>query len=307
MKNVGAVLVFVFIIFFAIYLVWTGSVNPTKFDVDWHVFFPSGGDLFPKPSSSSQPTNSAYSYPPDPEDNQYQAGNQTPTYFESDIPSGYTASQLSPYFHKVRIGSVSAGFYNAYGQISLYAYFQNPDDFAFVSGWTLKANRGSQIIPRAVEIYEPHGLTPEGDIYLKSGDYLYIYTNTSAISRNLRLNKCIGYLENTNNFTPPLFQSCPYITRQEVASFTGQCQNYILSLGSCRIPAANPPIPPDDYACRSFMENINYGGCYSRHRSDPDFLGREWRVWTNSRFLDQQHDTLRLLDSDGLLVDLYSY
>lgn len=239
---------------------------------------------------------------------------QPPAVSSYDIPKGFSASELSPYFHKIRLGSVFAGSYNYYGQVSLYASFSSPasqradnDEAINVSGWVLRANNGSQIVPRAVNIYDPSGLASETDVYLKSGNVLYIYTSPSAIGVNLRLNKCIGYLENTNHFMPSLPMNCPYVPRSEVSNFSGRCQDYIMSLGSCRLPGPNPPIPYSEDACRYYLDRLNYRGCFERYRSDPDFLGYEWRAWSGSRFLDERHDRILLLDKQGLLVDIYEY
>lgn len=223
----------------------------------------------------------------------------------ADIPKGFTLEQLSPYFKKVRIGSVSPGYFGGYGQVSLYAY--TLDAPLNVSGWVLKANRGSLFVPKAVDVYDPSGLTPESDIVLKSGETVNIYSTTSPIGKNLHLNKCIGYLENVMTFNPQLSRSCPYISRSDVAGFTGQCQDYIFSLGSCKFPAPNPPIAINDYACRAFLDTLNYRGCFDRYRTDADFLDREWRAWTGSRFGDDRHDRILLFDRQGLLADEYSY
>ena len=226
----------------------------------------------------------------------------------SEIPEGFTLKELSPYFHKVRLSSVYPGSGPDYpGQISLYTSFEN-EKSVNVTGWLLKARSGGQYIPRAINVYDPSGLASAEDIYLKNGDILYLYTNTSAIGQNLRLNKCLGYLENVNQFSPSLPRNCPTPSRFEVSGFSGVCQDYILSFSYCSLPDFNNlPIPQNDYACRQYLDTINYRGCFEKHRLDPDFLDHEWRVWTGSQFLDDRHDRLLLLDSRGLLVDLYEY
>ncbi|MDP2598601.1 MAG: hypothetical protein Q8P49_02100, partial [Candidatus Liptonbacteria bacterium] len=125
--------------------------------------------------------------------------------------------------------------------------------------------------------------------------------------RNLRLNKCIGYLENYNHFDPPLPMNCPYVDRSEVRGFSGACQDYATSLGGCRLPDPNPPIPSNDDACRYYLDTINYKGCFQKHFSDQDFLGHEWRVWSGGSFLDERHDHVVLLDKSGLVVDVRDY
>lgn len=223
----------------------------------------------------------------------------------SDIPAGYTVVQLSPFFHKIRIGNLSAGNSYSYGLISL-SYAVNETTTIDVTGWQLKSNRGGEYIPTAVNLYDPSGLTPATDIFMKSGQTLNIYSSTSPF--NLRLNKCIGYLQNANHFNPALPLSCPYVNQSDISTFTGVCQQYIYSLGSCVLPdMSNISIPQNDYACRAYLENLNYSGCLVKHVNDSDFLSSEWRVWMGSNVIDPIHDVVLLLDRNGLLVDLRTY
>lgn len=223
-----------------------------------------------------------------------------------DIPKGFTAKDISPYFHKVRISSVSPGSASFYGQISLSANLSG-SDAVNITNWSLKGNRGSQVVPKAVNLYDPSGLTAESEIVFRSGDILYLYSAQSAIGENLRMNKCLGFLENDNHFTPPLQQNCPSIDRSEISQLTGACQNIITSLGACQFPPANPILSPSDYSCKSFLATINYKGCFGKHQTDADFLSHEWRAWVGSRFLDPSHDNIYLIDRQGLLVDMYIY
>ncbi len=223
----------------------------------------------------------------------------------ADIPSGYTLAQLSPFFHKIKFGTLSPGNIYSYGEISLSDSDQSTTTID-VTGWQIKSNRGDEYIPTAVNLYDPSGLTPPTDILLSNGQTLNIYSNTSHF--NLRLNECIGYVQNVNPFNPALPMDCPYARQSDIASFTGLCQQYILSLGSCAFPDMNnASIPQNDYACRSYLDNLNYGGCFAKHVNDADFLSNEWRVWTGSNVIDPIHDTVLLLDRNGLLVDMRTY
>lgn len=252
-------------------------------------------------TSPTQPSYSAPSY-------KAPAYNVAPkqTIDPSQIPSGFSIKDISPYFGKIRI-SASPGYSGSYSQIRISDNMRSSEGTVNITGWLMKGNRGNQYIPQAVSVYSPSGLTPQSDIYLKNGDVLTIYSTYGAMGVNLRMNKCIGYLANTNKFNPPLYQSCPYLNRSEIINFTGQCQNYILSLGSCQMPAANPPIPINDYACSQFLSKLNYGGCFESHRNDYDFLSNQWYAWSGSQFLDFQHDRLLLFDRQGLLVTEYAY
>ncbi|MBI3046348.1 MAG: hypothetical protein HYY86_02310 [Candidatus Harrisonbacteria bacterium] len=175
-----------------------------------------------------------------------------------------------------------------------------------ITGWTIKSNKGSFVIPRAQEIYSFGGA--QNNINLRYGDRVSLYSGIGP-KGNFRLNKCLGYLEDVSPFTPSLPRSCPYISRSEIIGFSGACQNYVLSLRSCQNPVANPPVPVDDSACHNFLSKLNYVGCVEKYQNDSDFLDNEWRVWLGEQIniFDSLHDKVQLLDREGNLVDEYVY
>lgn len=230
---------------------------------------------------------------------------------DSQIPSGFTRGQLSSYFHKITISSAYTSSYSSYpSEIKLYSSLSK-DEKINITGWRIKSNRGEIIIPKAVNVYEPSGFSPEEDIVLSANNYVNIYGNNSPISRNLRLNKCTGYLQNTYNFNPALPQNCPSISNSEISYLSGQCQTYISSLWGCKLPDVSfynlLPGTNEGNTCRAFLNAINSAFCFQKHRSDSDFLSNEWRIWVNQNILDSQHDKVLLYDKQGLLVDQYIY
>lgn len=241
---------------------------------------------------------------------------------DSRIPFGYTREQLSPYFEKIRIISAFSGigFLGLGGQeqpveIKIYANLYGDDSAINITGWRVKSNRREFAIPGAIEIYKPSGLNGEKDIILTSSAYVNIYSNTSVINKNFRLNKCTGYLENYYDFNPSLPQNCPLIygSRYEISHLSGECQNYLFSLGGCKAVDYffYNSLPGNDQgnACRAFLNTVaTYGNCFQKYSQDKDFLSGEWRIWVNQQnFLDSQHDRLGLFDKDGLLVSDYVY
>lgn len=225
----------------------------------------------------------------------------------SDIPDGFTVKDLSPYFHKVRFSSVWAGNVDNIGQISLAAGFDGTSTID-VSNWLMRANRGSQYVPKAVNIYYPAGTNKETDVILHNGDVFNMYFGASSpIGVNIRLNLCTGYLANHNTFNPDLPRNCPSPDYSQFVGFTGVCQDYVNSLYGCAEPDPNQTIPVIDYSCQTYINTLNYSGCISKYGSREDFLSQEWRAWIGGLFLDQYHDRLLLLDKNSLLVDLYTY
>lgn len=167
------------------------------------------------------------------------------------------------------------------------------------------------VIPRGIEVYSPYGPGVERDIALARGEVAYIFSSASPLGRNIKLNKCAGYLENSLDFTPALPRSCPRdANRAEIVNLKGKCQDYILSLGTCAEPDINHRDVIDDRECQVYLvERYGYRGCFDRYSGDADFLSGEWHVWAKELFpdLDDRHDRVLLFDREGLLVDLYTY
>jgi hypothetical protein len=227
----------------------------------------------------------------------------------AEIPAGFTAAQLSPYFHEVRLQSVSPGTSYYYGTITLFTSFKNSAATGTIdiTGWQIKSKNSGEYIPQAIALYDPSGLAGASDIRMKNGDTAYLYSSSAPF--NVRINKCIGYVAHVANFQPALPMNCPYTDQSQIAGFTGACQNYIQTLSGCSQPnMASPQIPRTDYACQSYLENnFTYKSCFEAHAGDADFLSNQVWVWTGSNVVDQYHDVVDLYDRSGLLVDQYSY
>jgi hypothetical protein len=226
---------------------------------------------------------------------------------------------LSPDFKKVNVSSVSAystsgGNYSATIRIN---YSVPGGDSVDITGWRVKSNKGEIFLPQAVAVYEPNGLNNEGNIILSGKGNITIYRGKSPIGRNFQLNKCTGYLQKTYNFNPSLPSNCPRVDRSQITSFSGQCQNYIMSLGSCSLPDLKiyNSFPGTDQGnqCRAFLSGITFNSCFQKHQGDSDFFSpngsNEWRLWMdfNDNIFDSQHDRILLFDNNGLLVSQYIY
>ena len=228
----------------------------------------------------------------------------------SQIPSGWTAAQLSPYFHEVRIGGVSYGGFGYYGTITLNTYFANKQATGTidVTGWHIKTRDSGEYIPGAIALYDPSGLTAPSDIRLKNGDVVYLYSSSAPF--NLRLNECIGWISGVADFQPAIPAYCPQPDLSRASQFSGACQQYLQTLGGCAQPRIynNPLVPRTDYACQDYLENnFNYKSCFEAHLGDPNFLSNQVWVWMGSNVVNRYHDTVDLLDRNGKLVDEYVY
>jgi hypothetical protein len=257
--------------------------------------------IFP-PTPTSSPASNPTNYPV--QTNTGAGG--TSAINPAEIPAGFTAAELSPFFHEVRLGGISYGSFGSYGQITLYASMA-ASSTVDVTGWQIKTKQSGETLPQAVNLYTPSGLAPATDIEMHNGDNVYLYSSRGPF--NLRLNECIGYIAQNNPTIPSISSYCPPIDRSEIQNFTGACQNYILSIPSCTVPDLNDiRIPINDYACRDYIANdLNYNACFNAHASDPNFLMNQIWVWMGANVADQYHDQVQLLDRNGLLVDIYNY
>lgn len=228
-------------------------------------------------------------------------------------PSGWTADELSPYYGKVKISGIKAvkAFPGESG-FTLSAQYSNNVSLV-VTGWRVKSNKGDVLIPNAIADYIPFGIPSETLIVLEAGSRVVVSSNASPISQNLRMNACIGYLNERYKFPSSLPSSCPkpYSDRSEISEFPGDCQSFILSMPSCHAPTGTELNRFTGYpyaACRALLEKYNYASCYQAERGKASFFSNEWRVWMNSYIpFDAAHDRILLVDEKGLLVDQYLY
>ncbi|MDO8584968.1 MAG: hypothetical protein Q7R85_02495 [bacterium] len=226
-------------------------------------------------------------------------------------PKPTPAPKPISYAKKVRIGNVSQGTYpRPHSEVTLYSA---ADIFIDITGWKIRSKTDTLVIPKALQYYTPlYEAGSETDIVLRPNDRVIMYSSASPVGTNFRLNKCIGYVALANNFSPSLPVTCPAIDYTSLRYLSGECQNYIRSLNSCRVP---PPTPPIEYnpSCNAFLQTLNYQSCFNGHKSDSDFLSNEVRVWLGDSFgntrviFDRYHDIVQLVAPSGEVVDEYNY
>jgi hypothetical protein len=209
----------------------------------------------------------------------------------------------------VRIASVSPKSYGSpnYSTVNL-----SIDSDADLTGWKIKSKTDYFIIPQAYQYYSGTG-SSLANIKPKKGERVAIYSHTGAIIPGFSINKCMGYLTKSANFTPSFYASCPSEPIKNIADYSSQCQDYVRFLSSCPTNVSNPPIRPDDFQCLDYLKKLNYQSCLELHRTDADFYSGEWRIWLGDSFgnskliFDLSHDKVGLYDLSGKLVDEYVY
>jgi hypothetical protein len=224
-------------------------------------------------------------------------------------PASYSFKlvNFSLFYKKIKINSIKK---SGTAELDEYIKISNSSqDSINITGFIIE-NKAGEIkrIPKGSEIFNP---TQDyaGDIILGKGNSAIIFTGSSPIAKNFRLNKCAGYL-NYYNFFLKIPEECPKPLDQDITGFSQDCRNYIKNVKTCGAADIDYSKIRYDNNCRSYITaNLNYSGCLSNYRHYPDFLKNDWYVfldWSRD-FWDNQHDEAKLFDKDGNSVDTYSY
>jgi len=183
----------------------------------------------------------------------------------------------------------------------------------YITNWTLKNSVGEiATIGEASKLPYSGKINTEEPLFLSKGERVIITTGRSPLGVSFQVNKCSGYLEQFQNFYPPLPSSCPSAVNDMQS--TGQqpeqeCVSYVSTLPSCNIYINETPSNLSS-SCKSYIQNqINYNSCVETHENDNDFYKPEWRIYLgkNNEFWDNVSDLVRLYDQSGSLVGSSSY
>lgn len=181
-----------------------------------------------------------------------------------------------------------------------------------VTGWRVSSNYSAfaVYIPKASYLFFAGMPNSEENVYLNAKDTLYVITGHSPIGVGFRSNKCTGYLDQFQTFTPYLKDNCPLpenIATQYINDnlVNEACLRYIDSLRRCEISTKNIPLNWTS-ECKNFIsEKINYPYCINQHKNDSDFYENEWRVYLkrSDSIWTARRQTITLYDNEGKIVD----
>jgi len=217
----------------------------------------------------------------------------------------------SPYFGKIDIASVRRSIPFL---ITLRTNLSS-DEKVNISGFTLKSKIGQFSIKRGAEKFYPNITSFNQNIEVRKGDRISISGAQSPFGRdgNFRPNKCFGYLKKHYSFTLSVTSSCPdRPTLQDVSFLAPSCQDFVLkkiNLSSCTVPDPSQDLTiARDSECVSYInDHFTYDACSQKHSQDEDFTKNEWHIYTNRSFAHPTHDTIELIDQNGLFVDKKVY
>lgn len=185
-----------------------------------------------------------------------------------------------------------------------------------ITGWTLTSTSTGMVIkiPKSTYLFFAGQSNPENDVYVESGDTVYINTGYSPNGFSFKVNKCSGYLSQFQSWNPGLPYTCPAPRNEDLSSIpqtvkNDDCLDYIQSFPQCRIQTETLPLNWS-YECTNFIySKINYPSCVDTHKNDNDFYQHEWRIYLKrtDHIWKSSKENVTLYDNVGKVVDTYRY
>ena len=229
---------------------------------------------------------------------------------------------VSPYFEKIRITSMSPTENSANGDnfsLSLRPTLAGNEQVN-ITGWRLESRwTGGFTIPGAISKFHPTRTSQNTNpVIMTNRSDVKISGDSGPVGNelNFKTNECFGYLK---QFFPDLpgDSSCSRYEPSvlEISHLTPTCQDFILNdinYSDCAsIDYSNNTKITEDVACRNYLTAeftiLDYDTCFSANANNSDFLDDTWYIYSNRRFGHHLHDVVTLFDSDGLIVDEYTY
>lgn len=164
-----------------------------------------------------------------------------------------------------------------------------------------------QVAPNKKNVSEPIKVNP--------GDTIYVSSGKSPLGFSFRVNKCLGYLSEIQEFTPYLSTDCPAPKDERPPhvelQYREACLDYIDNLSSCQRPNLDQETAAEiGPTCTNFvLSKFNYNSCFVNHQYDPGFYEPEWRVYLSLpvEIWDSSHEFIKLLDLNRKTVDFIEY
>lgn len=185
-----------------------------------------------------------------------------------------------------------------------------------ITNWRLQSmiSQKTATIGKATRVSTSGNVNIEDSISVSPQDRVYVVTGDSPTGYSFQVNKCSGYFEQFQDFTPELTKQCPSaqdeltFAQDDPYLFGKTCLDYINGIPRCTMPTEALPIGTPNSCALFITEKINYNMCVKNHRDDTDFSKPEWRVYLKQGSeLWSDRDIIRLLDENGKTVDVFSY
>lgn len=227
------------------------------------------------------------------------------------IPKSYEfwVDGVSPLYKQLAISSVNSSSKESIGERFIVTNISN--ESIKLSGWTIGSKKFNTRygFPEAYDVPQHVYYPDKKEIILPPKGKLTVYAGKSPIGYSLRINQCVGYLNQNFKFNPALPNYCVKETNtNETVKFSAYCQKIISQVSNCKEPNLNDVLI--DSECRQYLsERFNYSQCVIRNSNFFDFFRDEWMAYLDQprEIFANDHDDILLRDPEGLIVDKYKY
>lgn len=189
------------------------------------------------------------------------------------------------------------------------------ENFLNVSKWSLGNKDGRYPLGDAVLLPRQGKVNKSSEITLTMDSRLIVTSGESPIGVSFRENLCSGFLDQYQEFVPPLEDNCPLFVRELARELPPDdqpgeaCLAYAESLPRCRFTQRELPLGVNA-TCRDFISNhINYNSCVETLKEKVGFLSGQWRIFLDSKveLWDNDFEAITLRDENGVSLDILSY
>lgn len=189
-----------------------------------------------------------------------------------------------------------------------------------ISDWSLQSMISDVWIgiPQGADAFVAGEVNEIQDIYLRPGEKAIIATKQSPVGVSFRVNRCSGFLGDTQIFEPPLNTAC--ISPRDVVpptidslkEYGDECVKFAENFGRCSYVTTKV----DGYSKLSqtclerIQPRLTYNYCTGAHKDDADFFSNgEWRIFLNQDEVAwrDSYEIVRLLDEKNRTVDVINY
>ena len=230
--------------------------------------------------------------------------------------SGGGGDSTSSFSDSISLERGTAGYYpTSKGEYLTIRVGINHSGKTLLSGWELRSTPTgrSVTIPKAVILPFSGQTNSENFLFVEPGDVIHISSGRSPIGYSFRVNKCTGYFEQNQDFAPTLPIDCPRPIDEKLPEppdhLSDSCMDFLERTPRCTVPRT-PTAAEVPYSCAKYVaENINYNKCIEKHKDDPDFYKKEWRVYLNydEKLWKDRREIIRLFDLTKNVVETLTY
>ena len=189
-----------------------------------------------------------------------------------------------------------------------------------ISNWSLQSMVSDEWIgiPQGTPLYTIGEVNEVEDIYLRPGESAVISTSQSPVGVSFRINRCSGFLNDTQEFEPSIKTACisPEAvilpTAKNIKDFGESCASFVEGFKSCTYVTSDlQGFHQLTQACKDYIKpRLTYNYCVDVYAGSADFFDKaQWRIFLNQDYTlwRDTYEIIRLLDEKHRTVDVVTY